>query len=104
MGELLPRTEDAEFTVEANPETVTAELVDCLTAVGVNRMSIGAQSFDPTHLRTLERWHEPESVYAFSSDTTGQEATGTAFTSRLLFLRRIALPLELWCRSGGRFG
>ena len=51
-----------EFTVEANPETVTAELMVQLAAGGVNRVSIGAQTFDERHLKTLERWHEPATV------------------------------------------
>ncbi|MEM9416149.1 MAG: coproporphyrinogen-III oxidase family protein, partial [Planctomycetota bacterium] len=51
-----------EFTVEANPETVTAELMQQLAAGGVNRVSIGAQSFDNASLKQLERWHDPESV------------------------------------------
>lgn len=53
---------DAEFTVECNPETVTPELVATLRRGGVNRVSIGAQSFNPSHLKTLERWHDPASV------------------------------------------
>ena len=51
-----------EFTVEANPETVTPELMQTLVAGGVNRISIGAQSFDRASLKALERWHDPESV------------------------------------------
>lgn len=51
-----------EFTVEANPETVTAELAATLADGGVNRVSIGAQSFDARHLKTLERWHDPRNV------------------------------------------
>jgi oxygen-independent coproporphyrinogen III oxidase len=51
-----------EFTVECNPETVTHDLADTLVAGGVNRASIGAQSFDPRHLKTLERWHDPANV------------------------------------------
>ncbi|MGP1309024.1 MAG: radical SAM family heme chaperone HemW [Phycisphaerales bacterium] len=51
-----------EFTVECNPETVTAELAQTLAAGGVNRVSMGAQSFEPRHLKTLERWHDPASV------------------------------------------
>jgi oxygen-independent coproporphyrinogen-3 oxidase len=51
-----------EFTVEANPETVTPELMHRLAAGGVNRVSIGAQSFDRRSLKQLERWHDPESV------------------------------------------
>jgi oxygen-independent coproporphyrinogen III oxidase len=56
------RLPGAEFTVEANPETVTPELADVLVAGGVNRVSIGAQSFNPVHLKTLERWHDPRNV------------------------------------------
>lgn len=52
----------AEFTVECNPETVTDHLLDILRGGGVNRISVGAQSFNPRHLKTLERWHDPESV------------------------------------------
>jgi oxygen-independent coproporphyrinogen-3 oxidase len=51
-----------EFTVEANPETVTPELLAVLAEGGVNRLSIGAQSFHRDLLKTLERWHEPSSV------------------------------------------
>lgn len=51
-----------EFTVECNPETVTPELLDILASGGVNRLSFGAQSFEPGHLKTLERWHDPASV------------------------------------------
>ncbi|MEQ9095389.1 MAG: radical SAM family heme chaperone HemW [Phycisphaerales bacterium] len=53
---------DAEFTVECNPETATPELLAVLAAGGVNRISIGAQSFNPAHLKTLERWHDPANV------------------------------------------
>lgn len=58
----LPLRDGGEFTVEANPETVTSELAAMLAAGGVNRISIGAQSFDPVHLKTLERWHDPRNV------------------------------------------
>ena len=51
-----------EFTVEANPETVTRELVDVLAGGGVNRISIGAQSFRGQLLRVLGRRHHPEVV------------------------------------------
>lgn len=51
-----------EFTVECNPETVTTDLAGVLKGGGVTRVSMGAQSFDPRHLKTLERWHDPASV------------------------------------------
>lgn len=55
-------TRDAEWTVEANPETVTAEMAEALAGAGVNRVSLGAQSFDERILTTLGRWHDPASV------------------------------------------
>lgn len=53
---------DIEFTVEANPATVNSEVAQVLVACGVNRVSIGAQSFDPGELRVLERIHAPAQV------------------------------------------
>lgn len=47
-----------EFTVEANPGTVDAEKVRVLRDAGVHRVSLGAQSFDDRHLRTLGRIHD----------------------------------------------
>ncbi|MEM9373954.1 MAG: coproporphyrinogen-III oxidase family protein, partial [Planctomycetota bacterium] len=43
-----------------NPETVSSELMAVLHAGGVNRISMGAQSFDRRHLATLERRHDPD--------------------------------------------
>lgn len=54
--------DEPEFTVECNPESASPELMGLLRAGGVNRVSIGAQSFNPRHLKTLERWHQPENV------------------------------------------
>jgi len=61
LGGATPQSPQ-EFTVEANPETVTPELMTLLASGGVNRVSIGAQSFDRESLKALERWHDPESV------------------------------------------
>jgi putative oxygen-independent coproporphyrinogen III oxidase len=51
-----------EVTVEANPETVTPELAALLADVGVTRVSLGAQSFQPHLLAVLERRAGPEAV------------------------------------------
>jgi putative oxygen-independent coproporphyrinogen III oxidase len=51
-----------EVTVEANPETVTPQLARALLEAGVNRVSLGAQSFQPHLLQTLERAATPEHV------------------------------------------
>lgn len=58
----LAAPERLEWTVEANPETVDDEVAATLVAGGVNRVSLGAQSFTPRLLRALEREHRIESV------------------------------------------
>jgi putative oxygen-independent coproporphyrinogen III oxidase len=49
---------DAEITLEANPGTAEAERFRDFRAAGVNRLSIGIQSFDPRHLKALGRIHD----------------------------------------------
>ena len=49
-----------EFTVEANPNTVTGEMLSLLLAQGVNRLSLGVQSFSDEILQTLGRLHSGE--------------------------------------------
>jgi oxygen-independent coproporphyrinogen-3 oxidase len=51
-----------EWTVEANPATVSLEYCRMLKDCGVNRMSFGAQSFNPSDLAILERHHDPDDV------------------------------------------
>ncbi|MGH8629762.1 MAG: radical SAM family heme chaperone HemW, partial [Burkholderiales bacterium] len=51
---------DAEITLEANPGTFEARKFADFRAAGVNRLSIGIQSFNPAHLRTLGRIHDDE--------------------------------------------
>jgi oxygen-independent coproporphyrinogen-3 oxidase len=46
-----------EWTVEANPGTLDAGKVEVLAAAGVNRVSLGAQSFQPAVLAVLDRDH-----------------------------------------------
>ena len=48
---------DAEVTLEANPETVTAERLDGFRAAGINRLSYGVQSFRDEELQRLSRLH-----------------------------------------------
>lgn len=48
---------DAEITVEANPKTVDLDGLSLLKSAGVNRLSIGAQSFNDDTLRLLNRPH-----------------------------------------------
>ena len=54
----------AEWTVEVNPATADGDYLRMLRDNGVDRLSLGAQTFDPTELRTLERHHDPADVDA----------------------------------------
>ena len=49
---------DAEVTLEANPGTAEAGKFRDFRAAGVNRLSLGIQSFDPRHLKSLGRIHD----------------------------------------------
>jgi oxygen-independent coproporphyrinogen-3 oxidase len=54
---LLP---DAEITLEANPGTAEADRFTGYRAAGVNRLSVGVQSFSPRHLAALGRIHDAD--------------------------------------------
>lgn len=53
---------EAEITVEANPDTLTAEYVDGLVRAGFTRVSVGMQSAVPHVLSALDRTHNPAAV------------------------------------------
>jgi putative oxygen-independent coproporphyrinogen III oxidase len=54
---VIPRSDDAEVTVECNPEDATLERLRAYRAGGVNRMSFGVQSTQPAVLADLGRRH-----------------------------------------------
>ena len=54
----LPLAPDAEITLEANPGTFEARKFAEFRALGINRLSIGIQSFNPAHLKALGRIHD----------------------------------------------
>ena len=55
---LLPLALDAEITMEANPGTFEIERFKSFRASGINRLSIGIQSFNGRHLQALGRIHD----------------------------------------------
>ena len=57
---LFSTPRNAEITIEANPETATSPLLQAYHSLGVNRLSIGAQSFSDTFLKILHRAHTAE--------------------------------------------
>ena len=48
---------DTEFTLEANPDDITAEKLRLWRDLGINRLSLGVQSFDEAELVFLQRRH-----------------------------------------------
>jgi coproporphyrinogen III oxidase-like Fe-S oxidoreductase len=56
----VPLSPDAEVTLEANPGTFERAKFAGFRAAGVNRLSLGVQSFDPRHLGALGRVHDAD--------------------------------------------
>ncbi len=60
---LLPLEHFAEVTLEANPGTFEAQKFADFRAAGINRLSIGIQSFNARHLKALGRVHDDHEAY-----------------------------------------
>ncbi len=60
--------ENYEFTVEINPGTLDARKTDALLSGGVNRASVGVQSFNDAELRAVGRIHTAEEAYSAVGD------------------------------------
>ncbi len=58
LRQRLAFSTDAEITLEANPGTLEAGRFESFRAAGINRLSIGVQSFHPEHLHSLGRIHD----------------------------------------------
>jgi putative oxygen-independent coproporphyrinogen III oxidase len=59
----IPRAPGCEVTVEANPDTVTEELITAYQRGGITRVSLGVQSMVDHVLDALGRTHQPDSVH-----------------------------------------
>lgn len=75
VREHLGVRDDAEITIEANPESVDPASLAALRAVGIDRISIGMQSAAPHVLATLDRAHTPGRAVA-----AAREARAAGFT------------------------
>ncbi|MCK4658434.1 MAG: radical SAM family heme chaperone HemW [Phycisphaerae bacterium] len=62
LKQVVDHDHPIEFTVEANPGTVEEAKLDLLTRAGVDRISMGAQSFHLPELQMLERLHTPDEI------------------------------------------
>lgn len=63
LSEHLCFVDDAEITLEANPGTVEQDRFQGFRAAGINRLSIGIQSFNPQRLKALGRIHDDKSAH-----------------------------------------
>lgn len=89
-------TQVKEFTVEANPDDITNDLVEELKSIGVNRLSIGIQSFFDEHLQLMNRSHSSEQ--ALKAASIAQQNGITNLTVDLMY----ALPgmtMEQWLQN-----
>ncbi len=60
LRDTFPVNPDAEITLEANPDDLTPEKLDALRTAGINRLSIGIQSFHEPDLRWMNRAHDSQ--------------------------------------------
>ncbi|MBK7337677.1 MAG: radical SAM family heme chaperone HemW [Saprospirales bacterium] len=80
---LFPVADDAEITLEANPDDLTREGVHILRKSPVNRLSIGIQSFSEADLRFMNRAHSAEE--ALGSVKRAQDAGFENITLDLIY-------------------
>lgn len=72
---------DTEITLEANPEDLSAEKLAALKSIGINRLSLGTQSFIDTELKWMNRMH------------TAKQATESIKTAQSLGFNNISIDL-----------
>jgi oxygen-independent coproporphyrinogen-3 oxidase len=92
----IPRAEGAEVTVECNPDTVTAELLDTYRAGGVTRLSFGVQSTSAHVLAALGRTHDRANVVRCVN--LARAAGFETFNLDLIY-GGAGETLEDWCRT-----
>ena len=64
IAQLIPLAPTLEATMEANPGSADADKFYAFKDAGINRLSIGIQSFDNAQLQTLGRIHTSDQAYA----------------------------------------
>ena len=64
LRERLTFSPEAEITLEANPGTLETGRFESFREAGINRLSIGVQSFDPNQLKTLGRIHDSAAAHS----------------------------------------
>ena len=119
-GRLFASAADLEVTLEANPGTVERGRFADYRAAGVNRVSLGAQSFDDERLAALGRIHSSRETLAAVAElhaagprqlqsrshvrAAGADARGRARGSRAGAASRAGAPVALPAHAGARHG
>jgi len=93
LKNLFEIDKDAEITIEANPDDITEEKLDAWKVIGINRLSIGVQSFFQEDLEWMNRVHTVEQ--AFGSIVLAQQIGFTNLTIDLIY-GMPALTNERW--------
>ncbi len=81
------RTSQTEITIEINPATLTEQKIEEYLAIGVNRFSVGAQTFDDSKLKAVQRQHS-------SRDTVETLALISKYKINFSFDLLFALPQQ----------
>lgn len=63
LKQILPFAHDIEITMEANPGSVEQQRFTDYRQLGINRLSLGIQSFNPVHLKALGRIHDEKQAH-----------------------------------------
>jgi putative oxygen-independent coproporphyrinogen III oxidase len=92
----VPRVPGCEVTVECNPDTVTAELLDTYRRGGVTRISLGVQSTSPHVLAALGRTHDRANVVRAVELV---RETGFATFNLDIIYGAAGESLDDWCRT-----
>lgn len=87
---------EAEIALEANPGSITAEYLGALREAGINRISIGVQSFDDEELVALDRIHSGDDARAAYA---AARAAGFANINLDLIYGLPEQPLDAWARN-----
>ena len=96
MRELFPLSADVEITFEANPDDITAPRLAAWREAGINRLSIGVQSFFEADLQWMNRAHDALQARACIERA---QAEGFGNISIDLIYGGPTLPDELWQKN-----
>jgi oxygen-independent coproporphyrinogen-3 oxidase len=72
LSSVYPLDSDIEFTIEANPDDIRPDQVKAWKKAGVNRLSIGIQSFQPAALQWMNRAHTTEQAHQAIKTAQGE--------------------------------